>query len=149
MKTALATGEAPAPAGSYSQGIVAGDFIFVAGQAGKDPVSGTVVAGGIEAETDQAVRNVEMILAAAGLGLDHVVKSTVHLADMADFAKFDAVYRKFFRPPFPVRTTVGSQLIGILVEIDVVAVGQVNREESTQATIPSEGRSSRKEARRC
>jgi 2-iminobutanoate/2-iminopropanoate deaminase len=121
MKQKVATSHAPTPAGAYSQGIIAGDLVFVAGQGGFDPETG-VLADGIEAQTEQTFANVAAILEAAGSSLADVVKTTVHLADVADFAAFDAVYRGVMPEPWPVRTTVGSTLIRIAVEIDVVAI---------------------------
>jgi 2-iminobutanoate/2-iminopropanoate deaminase len=93
----------------------------VAGQTPVDPATGRLVSGEIEAQTEQVMENIEAILRAAGAGLDDVVKASVHLADLADFERFDPVYGKYFSEPKPVRTTVGSQLYGFLVEIDVVA----------------------------
>lgn len=119
-KEAVRTADAPQPAGPYSQGIVAGGFLFTAGFGPQDPVTGALPEGVAE-QTRQVLRNVAAVLAERGLTLDDVVKSTVHLADLADFAEFNAAYREFFSEPYPVRTTVGSQLAGILVEIDVVA----------------------------
>jgi 2-iminobutanoate/2-iminopropanoate deaminase len=91
-KQEIRTGNAPAPGGTYSQGLVVGDFLYTAGMGPIDP------------------------------GTGDVVKATVHLQELhRDFAAYDAVYRSYFRPPFPVRTTVGSDLMNILVEIDLVA----------------------------
>ena len=117
----LRTARAPAPTGAYSQGIVAGDFVFVAGQAGKDPLTGLLDSDDIEGQTAQTLSNIAAILETAGLGLSDIVKATVHLADMSLFPRFDATYRRFFAEPLPVRTTVGSVMAGILVEIDGVA----------------------------
>jgi enamine deaminase RidA (YjgF/YER057c/UK114 family) len=79
------------------------------------------VPDGVAGQTRQVLRNIGAVLAERGLTLDDCVKTTVHLADLADFAEFNAAYQEFFSAPYPVRTTVGSQLAGILVEIDVVA----------------------------
>jgi reactive intermediate/imine deaminase len=111
----------PAPVGGYSQGIEAGGFLFTAGQGPADPRSGEVPAG-IAAQTEATIDNLAAILEAGGCGLGDVVKATVHLADLADFPAFDAAYRSRFPEPRPVRTTVQSGLMGILVEIDVVAI---------------------------
>ena len=119
-KQAITTTNAPQPAGAYSQGIAVGQFIYTAGFGPQDPATGQIPQG-ITAQTRQVLRNVAALLAEHGASLDHVVKSTVHLADLADFADFNAAYQEFFTKPYPVRTTVGSQLPGILVEIDVVA----------------------------
>jgi len=122
-RTQIVTAAAPRPGGGYSQGIAAGGLVFTAGLGPHDPASGAVTGSGIAAQTRQALANVAAVLGASGLGLADVVKSTVHLADLQrDFAAFDAVYRELMPEPWPARTTVGSVLAGILVEIDVVAV---------------------------
>ena len=121
-KQEVRTGDAPAPGGAYSQGLVAGDFLFTAGVTPVDPRTGEVVGEDVGTQTRQVLENLRAVLAARGLTFDHVVKATVHLQDLRrDFAAYDAVYRSYFTPPFPVRTTVGSDLMGILVEIDLVA----------------------------
>lgn len=120
MKQQISTSAAPAPAGAYSQAICAGDVVYVAGQAGFDPTTGAL-AEGVEAQTERALLNVSTILEAAGSSLADVVKTTVHLSDVADFAAFDGVYRRIMPEPRGARTTVGSSLIEIAVEIDVVA----------------------------
>jgi len=112
------------PQGAYSQGWRAGDFIFVTGTGPIDPVSGKLVGDDIEAQTEQTIDNIEAILAAEGATLADVVKSTVHLSDTGLFARYNAVYAKRFTKPYPVRTTVGSDLghtPGMLVEIDCIA----------------------------
>lgn len=118
----IRTDQAPAPAGGYSQGIVAGDFVYTSGTVPVDPATGSPVSGGVAEQTRQVMRNLQGILAAHDLSFDDVVKTTVHLADVErDFKEFDAAYREFFTAPLPARTTVGSALLGVLVEIDVVA----------------------------
>jgi reactive intermediate/imine deaminase len=119
-KTAFRTTNAPQPAGPYSQGIEANGFFYTAGFGPQDPATGSV-ADNVGEQTRQVLRNVQAILAERGLTLDDCVKTTVHLADLADFAEFNEAYKEFFSEPYPVRTTVGSQLANILVEIDVVA----------------------------
>jgi 2-iminobutanoate/2-iminopropanoate deaminase len=112
------------PQGAYSQGWRAGDFIFVTGTGPIDPVSGNLVGTGIEQQTEQTIDNVEAILDAEGATLADVVKSTVHLSDTSLFARYNAVYARRFKKPYPVRTTVGSDLghtPGMLVEIDCIA----------------------------
>jgi len=112
------------PQGAYSQGWRAGDFIFVTGTGPIDPVSGNLVGTEIEQQTEQTIDNVEAILAAEGASLADVVKSTVHLSDTSLFARYNAVYARRFKKPYPVRTTVGSDLghtPGMLVEIDCIA----------------------------
>ncbi|MFD2082225.1 2-iminobutanoate/2-iminopropanoate deaminase [Actinopolymorpha cephalotaxi] len=120
-KEAIRTDQAPNPAGAYSQGIVANGFLYTAGFGPADPKTGELVEGGVAEQTAQVMRNVAAVLAERGLTFDDVVKATVHLADLADFADFNRVYESFLEAPYPVRTTVGSQLNNILVEIDVVA----------------------------
>lgn len=120
-KTAFRTTNAPQPAGPYSQGIEANGFFYTAGFGPQDPATGKV-AESVADQTRQVLRNIQAVLAERGLTLDACVKSTVHLADLADFAEFNEAYAEFFSEPYPVRTTVGSQLANILVEIDVVAV---------------------------
>ena len=113
--------KAPPPGGSYSHGVVANGFLFTCGMGPNDPSTGKIVAGGIAEQTRQTLKNLQAILAERGATLDQVVKVTAHLQDSPrDFAAYDEVYREFFKAPFPVRTTVGSQLINILVEIDLV-----------------------------
>ncbi|MEV0084559.1 Rid family detoxifying hydrolase [Saccharopolyspora sp. NPDC050642] len=120
-KQEIRTDAAPRPAGAYSQGIVAGGFLHTAGFGPKNPKTGEV-AETVGEQTAQVLRNVQAVLAEQGLTLDDVVKSTVHLQNLkADFAEFNAAYESFFTAPYPVRTTVGSDLMNILVEIDVVA----------------------------
>lgn len=112
------------PQGAYSQGWRAGDFIFVTGTGPIDPVTGQLVGSDIERQTEQTIDNVAAILAAEGASLADVVKSTVHLSDPSLFARYNAVYAKRFTKPYPVRTTVGSDLghsPGMLVEIDCIA----------------------------
>ena len=120
-KSAIHTSAAPQPAGPYSQGIVANGFLYTAGFGPQDAANGNAVAASVGDQTRQVLRNIQVVLAEHGLTLDDCVKTTVHLADLADFAEFNAAYREFFTEPYPVRTTVGSQLANILVEIDVVA----------------------------
>ncbi len=110
----------PKPGGAYSPGLRAGDFIFVAGQGPTDPVTG-VVGATIEEQTAQVLENIRTILEAGGATMADVVKATVHLSDLSLFPRYNAVYASYFPDPKPVRTTVGSQLLNILVEIDVIA----------------------------
>jgi 2-iminobutanoate/2-iminopropanoate deaminase len=117
----ILTDAAPAPAGAYSQGVAVGGFLWTAGFGPQDPVTG-VIPEGIHDQTVQVLRNVEAVLATHGLDLSRVVKVTTHLQHLErDFAAYDAAFRTMLSPPFPARTTVGSDLLGILVEIDVVA----------------------------
>ena len=107
--------------GAYSPCLRAGDFIFVAGQGPTDPATGKVAGTTIEEQTAQVLENIKNILAAAGASMADVVKSTVHLSDLALFERYNKVYATYFPDPKPVRTTVGSQLVNIMVEIDVIA----------------------------
>ncbi|MEU6572038.1 RidA family protein [Streptomyces parvulus] len=121
-KRAVRTTGAPRPAGAYSQGVVAGGLLFTAGFGPQDPATGEVPEG-VGPQTAQVLRNVRAVLAEEGLTPRDVVKVTAHLQHLKrDFAAYDAAYREFFDEPCPVRTTVGSDLMDILVEIDVVAV---------------------------
>ncbi|MCF8565725.1 Rid family detoxifying hydrolase [Alicyclobacillus tolerans] len=121
MKEKITTSNAPQPAGPYSQGIRVGNRVYVAGQGPTDPKTGTIASDDIKEQTRQVLRNIRAILEAAGSSMDCVVKSTVHLADLKYFGEFNEAYHEFFQEPYPVRTTVGSQLNKILVEIDVIA----------------------------
>ncbi|AQZ66458.1 Bona fide RidA/YjgF/TdcF/RutC subgroup [[Actinomadura] parvosata subsp. kistnae] len=122
MKKELRTTEGAAPIGAYSQGLVVGDFVYTSGAGPLDPQTGEVVGDDVAAQTHQTMRNLGAILAAHGLGYDDVVKATVHLQHLKrDFAAFNEVYKSYFNQPYPVRTTVGSDLMDILVEIDFVA----------------------------
>jgi len=122
MKEIIRTDNAPRAIGPYSQAIKAGSFIFTAGQIGIDPKTGSVVEGGIEAETEQVLRNIQAILEAAGSSLDRVVKTTVYLADMGEFAQMNQVYERFFKESPPARSTVEAKLPkGVRVEIEAIA----------------------------
>src|SRR5579863_3769461 len=135
------------PQGAYSQGWRAGDFIFVTGTGPIDPVTGQLVGSDIEQQTAQAIDNIAAILAVEGASLADVVKSTVHLSDTSLFARYNAVYAKRFAKPYPVRTTVGSDLghsPGMLVEIDCIAYMEEKRTARTSRTA---ARKSKKKAR--
>jgi len=111
----------PVPVPPYSAVVVAGDLVFTAGQVAMDR-SGAVVASGVAEQAEQVLRNVAACLAAAGCGMDDVVKTTVFLADLADFPAFNEVYGRHFARPYPARTTVQAGLApGLLVEIEAVA----------------------------
>ncbi len=122
-KQVVATENAPAAVGAYSQGIIANGFVFTAGQIPLIPGTSSLRDGGIEAQTRQSMNNVKGVLEAAGSGLHKVVKTTVFLADIADFAAFNAVYAEFFPSEPPARSTVqaGGLPVGALVEIEAVA----------------------------
>jgi 2-iminobutanoate/2-iminopropanoate deaminase len=121
MANPIQTDDAPVPTGPYSQAIISDRLIFVSGQRPVDPVSNRIPAG-IREQTLQVVRNIAAVLVSAGASLADVVKTTVHLADLRDFADFNDVYSEIFHAPYPARTTVGSQLRGILIEVDVIAI---------------------------
>lgn len=122
-KIAVSTSNAPAALGPYSQAVVSGDMIFCSGQLGIDPATGVLVEG-VEAQAAQALENIEHVLAEAGATLDNVVKTTVLLADIADFAAVNEVYASKFDEPFPARSAfqVAAIPAGGLVEIEVIAV---------------------------
>ena len=122
MMKKIATDKAPAAIGPYSQGIVAGDFLFASGQIPIVPATGQIEAVTIEEQAKQAMENVGAILAEAGVSYDKVVKTTCFLADMADFAAFNAVYEKYFTEK-PARSCVaGKQLPkNVLCEVEVIA----------------------------
>jgi 2-iminobutanoate/2-iminopropanoate deaminase len=123
-KQVIQTDRAGPPLGAYSQGIRAGDFVFVTGCGPIDPATGEVRGETVEEQTDLVISNIEAILAAGGATLADVVQSTVHLLDETEFPRFNAVYARRFPEPLPVRTTVGSglrQVPGIRVEINVTA----------------------------
>lgn len=120
--TALTSPDLPSPAGAYSHVVEANGVVYTAGFGPQDPATGQVP-DGIAAQTEQVIANLERALASVGLRLADVAKTTVHLHDLQrDFAAYDEAYAQRFEPPYPVRTTVGSTLAGILVEIDAVAV---------------------------
>jgi 2-iminobutanoate/2-iminopropanoate deaminase len=112
------------PRGAYSQAWRAGDFLFVTGTGPMDPVSGELVGDNIERQTEQTIDNIAAILEADGVSLSDVVKVNVHLSDTSLFARYNSVYARRFSRPYPVRTTVGSDLghtPGMLIEIDCIA----------------------------
>lgn len=122
--TTLYTSGAPAAVGPYAQGCRHGPYVWTAGQIGLDPATGELVAGGVAAETRRTLANLAAILAAGGSGLDHVVKTTVFLVDMADFGAMNEAYAESFTGPPPARSTVAVAALprGARVEIDAVGV---------------------------
>lgn len=123
-KYVIQTTKGAAPQGAYSQGWRAGDFIFVTGTGPLDAATGKLASDTIEAQTEQVISNMESVLAADHATLADVIKVTVHLSDTALFARYNAVYARHFSAPYPVRTTVGSdlrQLPGMLIEADCIA----------------------------
>jgi 2-iminobutanoate/2-iminopropanoate deaminase len=123
-KQTITTEQAPKAIGPYSVGVKAGNFLFTAGQLGLDPVTGSIVPGGVEAETRQALNNLRAILEAAGVSWGNVVKTTVFLRDMNDFAVMNGVYAEFFTENFPARSTVQVARLPKdgAVEIEAVAL---------------------------
>ncbi|GIK42283.1 MAG: endoribonuclease [Chloroflexota bacterium] len=120
-KQQVSTKKGASPMGAYSQGLKAGDFVFVSGQGPLDPDTGKVVGETIEEQTTRTLENVKAILAAAGASMADVVKVSAHLSDLSLFDRYNKVYSTYFPDPKPTRTTVGSQLLGIMVEIDAIA----------------------------
>ncbi|MEE9208501.1 MAG: RidA family protein [Gemmatimonadota bacterium] len=120
---AVHTERAPAAVGPYSQGVLAGEFFFSAGQVGLDPATGEFVGGDIVSQTRQVFRNLAAVLEAAGLSFRNVVKTNVFLADMSDFGVVNAIYAEHFEEPYPARSTVAAAELpkGARVEIDIVA----------------------------
>ena len=123
MKKTISTTNAPAAIGPYSQAIQVGNLVYTSGQIPIDPTTGTLVGGGIKEQTRQSLLNVKAILEEAGMTMDNVVKTTVFMADMNDFADMNAVYAEFFSEPYPARSAVAVKTLpkGALVEIEVVA----------------------------
>jgi 2-iminobutanoate/2-iminopropanoate deaminase len=123
-KKIIATNKAPAAVGPYSQAVRVGKMVYTAGQVAIDPANGKMIEGDISAQTEQVMNNLQAVLQAAGTSLDKVVKSTVFLADMADFAAMNAVYAKRFGDNRPARSTVAvaGLPLGALVEIEVTAM---------------------------
>ena len=124
MKQIVSTEQAPRAIGPYSQAVVAGGFLFASGQIPLDPRTGEFVAGGVREQTEQVMRNLGAVLAAAGSGFDRVVKTTVYLADMNDFAAMNEVYGLYFAADPPARATVQAARLprDARVEIDLIAL---------------------------
>jgi 2-iminobutanoate/2-iminopropanoate deaminase len=123
MKKVISTPKAPAAIGPYSQAIQVGNLIYTSGQIPIDPATGQLVEGGIKEQTRQSLSNIQAILQEAGLTMASVVKTTVFMADMADFAEMNSVYAEFFTEPYPARSAVAVKTLpkNALVEIEVVA----------------------------
>jgi 2-iminobutanoate/2-iminopropanoate deaminase len=122
-RQAVHTSGAPAAVGPYSQGISVDGFVFCSGQIGLDPATGELVSGGVEAEADRALRNLAAVLDAAGMTMSDVVKTTLFLADIGDFARVNDVYARHFADPPPARSTfaVGALPKGAQVEVEAIA----------------------------
>lgn len=123
MKKIIHTFQAPEPIGPYNQAVLAGNMLFVSGQIAIDPVTNELRIGDIETETRQVMQNIQGVLVAAGFAFDHVIKSTIFLLDMKQFAQVNTVYGSFFESEFPARETVEVSGLpkGVHVEISVVA----------------------------
>lgn len=123
MREPVTTSAAPAAIGPYSQAIKAGDFLFASGQIPLDPDTGALVTGGISEQAHQVLKNLAGVLGAAGIGFENVVKTTVYLSDMADFAAVNEIYATYFPPPAPARATIQAARLprDVKVEIDLVA----------------------------
>ena len=138
-----------APQGAYSQGWRAGDFIFVTGTGPVDAKTGKLAGDSIEEQTEQVISNMESVLAADHATLADVIKVTVHLSDTALFARYNAVYSRRFSAPYPVRTTVGSdlrQLPGMLIEADCIAYAPPKK-VSGRKSIPTKTKKKKKSRR--
>lgn len=120
-KQALSSDRLPPPVGPFSPAIRYGDLLFLSGQVGLDPSSGRLVDGGIEAQTEQVLRNLKTLLESTGKTLDDAVRVGVYITDMSLFSRMNAVYARHFTTPFPARTTIGVAALpmGALVEIDM------------------------------
>ncbi|MDR1745926.1 MAG: RidA family protein [Tannerella sp.] len=124
MKKVIVTTQAPAAIGPYSQAIQMGDMLFISGQLGLDPTTGNLVESGVKAQAAQAFRNIRAILSEAGYTMQNLVKTTVFLTDMADFAAVNEVYASFFDGAFPARSAVAVRSLpkNGLVEIECIAM---------------------------
>ena len=123
-KKIIATTNAPAPIGPYSQAVMAGGFLFLSGQVAIDPTTSQVIVGSVEDETHQVMRNIQAVLTVYGMDFQHIVKTTIFLKDMNDFAKVNAVYGSYFKDAYPSRETVEVARLpkDVKVEISVIAV---------------------------
>lgn len=124
MKKIIETNQAPAAIGPYSQAIRKGDFLFASGQLGIDPATGNFVEGGVKEQTSQAFKNIKAILSEAGYTMSDIVKTTVFMADMADFGAINEIYASQFEGDFPARSAVAVKTLpkNGLVEIEIIAV---------------------------
>jgi 2-iminobutanoate/2-iminopropanoate deaminase len=129
MSKAIHADRAPQFPLPFSHAVRAGDFVYVSGQVGVNPVTQEIGGPSIEEQTEQTIRNIEIILEAAGLTLDHVVKTNAHLTHAEDIPKYNAVYERMLKSPYPARTTVRSGIGDYLIEIDVIAYALSRRGE--------------------
>src|ERR1700687_4159754 len=125
MKDAIATPAAPQAIGPYSQAVRAGEWLFLSGQIGLDSATGALVPGGIVAETEQVLKTLGAVLQAAGLSYDAVVRTTIYLVDLGDFARVNELYGRCFRPPFPARATVGVAALPRSARIEIDATARI------------------------
>jgi 2-iminobutanoate/2-iminopropanoate deaminase len=125
MRQVVSTDQAPKAIGPYSQGVRAGQFVFLSGQVGFDPATGQLVPGGISEQTHRTLQNIGAILSAAGLSFDHVVKTTVFLADMSDFAAMNDVYASYFESPVPARSTIQAARLPRDAKVEIEIIAQV------------------------
>lgn len=124
----VCSGDAPTAIGPYSQAVRCGDLVFVSGQLGLDPDSMTMVSGGVEEETRQAMKNLKAILAAAGSSLRRTVKVRIYLADIADFARVNEVYSGFMEAPYPARSCMAVAGLPKQARVEIEAIGAVASE---------------------
>jgi 2-iminobutanoate/2-iminopropanoate deaminase len=122
LREPIQTSGAPNPIGPYSQAIAVEGLLFCSGQGPIDPATGQLVEGGVVEQTEQTLRNLGAILAAAGLGYGDVAKTTCYLRDMDDFKAFNEVYARYFREPFPARTTIQAGRLPLDIDIEVEAI---------------------------
>ena len=124
MKTVISTAEAPTAVGPYSQAIAAGSFVFCSGQIPLEPATGTLIDGDISSQTAQVLQNLAAVLRTQGLGMEHVVKTTVFMTDLANFGEMNTAYAKFFPSDPPARSTIQVAALpkGANVEIEAIAL---------------------------
>lgn len=118
-KQIIHTPDAPAPIGPYNQAVMAGNMLFISGQICIDPATGEMKNGSIEEETEQVMKNLQAILTAAGLNFSHVVKTTIFITDMQQFATINGIYGKYFTTDFPARETVQVSALPKLVNVEI------------------------------
>lgn len=124
MKQVISTTNAPAAIGPYSQAVASNGLIFISGQLGIDPKTGNLAEGGVEAQAKQSMENIKAILTEAGVDFSNILKTTIFIADMADFAVVNAIYETYFNGAFPARSTIQVAALpkSGLVEIEVIAM---------------------------
>jgi 2-iminobutanoate/2-iminopropanoate deaminase len=126
MKDAISSTDAPAAIGPYSQAVRGAGLVFLSGQIALDPATGEMISGDVAAQAERAMKNLGAVLAAAGSGFDDVVRATIYLVDLAHYATVNQVYGRFFRPPYPARSTVQVAALprGAQVEIDLISLSR-------------------------